>query len=951
MAGEILGAQAASNGKKRGGAKDDGLFTLWTVGFADSDGKAAANIDGKADAAAAAGLYIDSSDWEGAAIALKSLQGDIEMASGIKPEIANDISRLKDMAVLAGTIGKSEVIDNLIADGKIDISGIAGKWESYLMAVVPAPHDNIKRALVIAGSDKRGTIYGIYKISEMIGISPWVWWADSVPQRSGSYFIPADYRLEQGSPSVKYRGIFLNDEAPSLSGWLSAKFNDVSNIGATKGCGFEFYKKVFELILRLKGNYLWPVMWNNSFHTDDPQNSVMADTYGIVMGTSHQEHMTCADKEWTWARLGEWNYFTNKENIYDFWKTGVNNRKEYESVLTLGMRGQADTAILGPGATLRDNMDLVEKVIGDQRQIITDVYGSENGVPQMLALYKEVEDFYYGSPEHGKLGVPDDVTLMLCDDNHGNIRTLPTQEMKKRSGGFGMYYHFDYRGSPISYQWINQTPLVKAWEQLTTAYDAGIDRIWIVNVGDLKPMEFPMEYFLTLAYDYDTWSAPNKIAEFTRRFAAREFGEDAADDTADVICEYTKILGARKAEVVMSEPSTFSLTAFDEASRVLNKFEDIVKKAEAIYDRLPPSKKDTFFQLVLYGARASMNVYKTNICAAWSIYLAEKNLPAANEYAKLARAAFDADAADTEYYNTKMSGGKWNGIMRQNHMNYTAWDGPQTCVVPNIMPKTGSVPTASGAGSNDRAGIPDAVTKSQGDFETTLQANKQGGNIPADILAGQIEKALKKNTYVETCGYVSINPARFTSEASFGEAGWRVIDDYGRDGDSIKLLPNGMSFEVNLPDAPYAEYSFYMQTPGEYKICVFIAPTGNFIHQSIVPLSLQLRFSAQINTDSRITASGMLSESYKPGGDEPTWAYGVMNNMRMVQMPAGELSEGIHTLRIYAVDPGVVIQKIVIAPPNAELENISKTPQTYHFMGSYFGPPESYYIVSWPLVM
>ncbi|MDR0248322.1 MAG: glycosyl hydrolase 115 family protein [Oscillospiraceae bacterium] len=954
----------------------------------------------------AATLYIDAGDWEGAAIALTALQGDIELVGGQRPAIVNDVSRLSGMAVLAGTIGKSAVIDKLIADGKIDARNISGKWESYLVEVVDEPAPGVTRALVIAGSDKRGTIYGIYKISEMIGVSPWVWWADSVPVRRGKLTFPGDLRIEQGEPSVKYRGIFLNDEAPSLSGWVSANFGRVLNGNATGGYTHEFYQKVFELLLRLKGNYLWPAMWNNSFHTDDLLNSAMADTYGIVMGTSHQEHMTCADKEWSWSGLGAWNYATNRDNIYNFWKNGVTERGKYEAVLTLGMRGLGDTPILGSGATLKDNMELLARVMKDQREIIKDVYGAEDAPPQLLALYKEVENFYYGSDEYGVLNVPDDVTIMLCDDNHGYVRTLPTPQMRERSGGFGMYYHFDYRGSPISYQWINQTPLTKVWEQMTTAYDAGVDRVWIVNVGDLKPMELPIDYFLNLAYDYARWSPTNKVDEFTRAFAAREFGGEFAADGAAVLDGYTKILGARKAEVVMPDPSTFSLTSFDEADRTLAAFESVVKTAEAVYARLPEHKKDTFYQLALYPARAAMNVYKCNIYAAWSVWMADRALPAANEYALLARAAFDADAADTEYYNKELSGGKWDGIMRQNHIGYTAWDGPSTGIAPNIMPKTGAVTPLPGSelavraqygGEPARSGavsLP-AFTNLSGElryidilngksfpFEYTVSANADwvilgatqgvcvnqtrvgvsvdrskvtqnasavitvsgaGGTVTVNVTANVFAQSLADNTYVETHGYVSVNPARYTGNSPSGTERWSVIDGYGRDGSAVKVLPNGKSFAPGAADAPYIEYTFYIQTPGAYNVNTFIAPSGNRAHKTVTPLLQQLRFSTQIDAGQRQTASGLLSANYAPDSRETTWAYGKMNNTRMVTTPHGQLSAGLHTLRVYAVDPDVAIQKIVIAPVAAVITNISGAPQTYHFMDSYFGPPESYY--------
>jgi len=857
-----------------------------------------------------ADLYIDSTDWDGAAIALSTLQNDIQMVSGQKPKIVNSLNTIGPIAVIAGTIDKSATINKMAENDKINVTNIKGKWESYLLQVVESPFDGIELALVIAGSDKRGTIFGIYELSRMIGVSPWVWWGDSVPEHKTCISFSKSLCIEQGEPSVKYRGFFLNDEAPSLSGWMSKHFPKVANPQATQGCGSQFYTKIFELLLRLKGNYLWPVMWNNSFHTDDPQNTVLADKYGVVMGTSHHEHMTCADKEWSWAKRGDWNYATNQENIYDFWHKGTTARKNYESIITLGMRGQADTSILGPNATLKDNMDLMQKVLTDQRQIIDDVHGAGDAAPQMLALYKEVEAFYYGDGTN-KLHVPDDVTLMLCDDNFGNLRTLPTDEMLKRPGGFGMYYHFDYRGGPISYEWINQTPLPKIWDNMTTAYEGGIRHIWIVNVGDLKPMELPLDYFMTLAYDYETWKQPNKTKEFTRKWAQREFGEDVAEATEEVINGYLKVLGARKAEVVLAD--TFSLTNFDEANRVLSNFEPIVEKAESIYNSLPAHKKAAFYQMVLYPARASLSVYKTQIYAAWSIHLADKNDIRANEYAKMARESFAKDATETEYYNTELSGGKWDGIMRQNHIGYTTWNSPEIRPIPETMPETGEVLPS------------DAVTQTL-PKPTEAQAPP---NVPP-------------NTYIETCGYVSINPSKFAKNIPADTGSWTVIDGYGREFDSVKVIPIMAAF---APDkqSPTLEYKFFIQNPGKYTVNVFLAPTNNRYHYTIRPLTEQLRFSVQVNDGEIVTISG-LPEIFDAGHSH-FWAFGVMSNVRVVTVPSPQqLKSGLHTLRIGAVDAGVVIEKIVIAPPDAEQIIVSYRPQTEHFMGTYFGPPESKFI-------
>ena len=849
------------------------------------------------------GLFAHKSDWDGVHIALKALQGDIELVTGISPGINEKLDGAK---IIAGTLGKSPVIDGLAASGKIDVSAVRGKWESFLLQIVENPAEGVDVALVIAGSDKRGTIYGIYEVSRLIGVSPWVWWGDSLPQKQDAIVFDKNFRQVNGEPSVKYRGFFMNDEAPSLAGWMGKHFPKVANPQATQGCGSQFYTKIFELLLRLRGNYLWPVMWNNSFHTDDPQNTILADKYGVVMGTSHHEHMTCADKEWSWSGLGAWNYATNREKIYKFWQDGTAARKPYESIITLGMRGQADSAILGPNATLKDNMDLMQGVLTDQREIIKTVHGAADAAPQMIALYKEVEDFYYGDDVNGKLNVPEDVTLMLCDDNFGNIRTLPTEEMLKRPGGFGMYYHFDYRGGPISYEWINQVPITKTWDQMSTAYEAGVRQIWIVNVGDLKPMEFPLSYFMELAYDYETWGKPNKTKDFTLQWAAREFGADIAAQVEEVISGHLKILGARKAEVVL--PSTFALDKFNEADRVLASFEEIAKKAEAIYANLPEQKKASFYQMVLYPTRAAFNVYQTQIYAAFSHHYAEKGYNIANDYAEKARQAFQKDAEETEYYNKTLSGGKWDGIMRQNHMGYTQWNSPHIQVIPETMPALGSV--------------------SQGSNAPADHAAPTAANIP------QIQ--LPKNTYIETEGYISINPSNYVNNAPSAKAAWTIIENYGREGDSIKTLPH-----TAQPESPAIEYSIYIQNPGEYNISIFLAPNNNPLHETIKPLHEQLRFSVQIDSGEAITAPSLPEKFFVGYGQ---WAMGVMNNIRVKTIPYGKLESGLHKLTIKAIDPGVVIQKIVLAPPNAAQEALPLSPPTEHFMGAYFGPPETTHV-------
>ena len=330
----------------------------------------------------------------------------------------------------------------------------------------------------------------------------------------------------QGPPAVKYRGIFLNDEAPDLSNWITNKFGLVptnTNPPIPPGVAnynHQFYTKLFELILRLKGNYLWPAMWNNAFNEDDPENPRLADEYGIVMGTSHQEPMLRAQKEWDrryLKTLGTWNYAKNPDVLENFWREGIRRNKDYESLITIGLRGANDTE-MAPGGP-EANMALLEKIVGVQRKIIADEVNPDvTRVPQVWCLYKEVQDFY-----NAGMRVPDDVTLLWAEDNWGNVRRLPTAEERKRSGGAGVYYHFDYHGGPRSYQWINTSPIPKIWDQMSLAKQYGADRIWIVNVGHFKGYEFPLEYFMNLAWNTDRWSNTN-FDEFTRLWAEREFG-------------------------------------------------------------------------------------------------------------------------------------------------------------------------------------------------------------------------------------------------------------------------------------------------------------------------------------------------------------------------------------------------------------------------------------------
>jgi len=608
-----------------------------------------------------ASLYTSSTDYPGVIRAVNNLKADITLVTDAAPELITDKAPSDKEVVIVGTLGKSILIDQLIQNKKLDGSAIAGKWEAFLTQVVEKPFPGVDRALVIAGSDKRGTTFGIYDLSKQIGVSPWYWWADVPAKKSNSLFVSGRY--VSGEPAVKYRGIFINDEEPALGRWAVEKYG---------GFNHSFYEKVFELILRLKGNYLWPAMWWAGFNADDPLNPQLADEYGVVMGTSHHEPMMRAHAEWKKTGVGEWNYETNAPTLQKFWREGIERMGTRESIVTLAMRGDGDMAMSADTKTA-----LLERIVKDQRDIIQDVTKNDaTKIPQLWAIYKEVQDYY----DKG-MRVPDDVTLLFCDDNWGNIRKLPKIDDKPRSGGYGIYYHFDYVGDPRNYKWLNTNPIIKVWEQMHLAYSYGVDRIWIVNVGDIKPMEFPISFFLDYAWDPKKWNQ-NNVEEYTRQWSEQQFGKEYATDIADIISKYTKFNGRRKPELLT--PETYSLVNYNEAEQVVSDYRKLEKKAESIYEKIPPAQKDAFYQLVLYPVKACANLNDLYFTTGKNRLYASQGRLATDELAERAKKLYQTDKDLSSHYNKTLAGGKWNNLMNQIHIGYTYWQDPKEAVMPEV---------------------------------------------------------------------------------------------------------------------------------------------------------------------------------------------------------------------------------------------------------------------------
>lgn len=805
-----------------------------------------------------AAIYASENDFLGVIRAAKDLQKDIAAVTEAQPVLSTQKPSVKEV-VLIGTIGKSALIDQLVQQKKINITGIKGKWETFLIQVVEKPMPGVDRALVIAGSDKRGTIFGIYDVSSQIGVSPWYYWADvPVKKQKALYVMPGKYTA--GTPVVKYRGIFINDEAPAFSGWTKQKFGGVNH---------EMYSHMFELILRLKGNYLWPAMWGNAFNDDDPLNRKTADDYGIVMGTSHHEPMDRAQQEWKRYGKGEWNYQHNGEVLRDFWKKGIQNMGSAETIVTVGMRGDGDMPM-----EQGSNIKLLEQIVADQRKIITEVTGKKpEQVPQMWALYKEVQDYY----DKG-MRVPDDVTLLLCDDNWGNIRKLPKVGAPKRSGGYGIYYHFDYVGGPRNYKWLNTNPITKTWEQMHLAHEYGANQVWIVNVGDLKPVEFPISFFLDYAWNPDKIGA-NQLQAYSRDWAAKQFGPEHAAEIAAIISTYSKYNGRRKPELL--DQTTYSLTNYQEFETIVADYNKLRDQAEKLNQKIPAAYKDAYYELVLHPVLACANLNEMYFEAAKNkYYVTVRNAAAANKAADKVKALFDKDQQISNYYNDTLANGKWSHMMDQTHIGYTYWQQPEANKMPFVTRLS-----------------PDSAKN------TTLLPVISNGN------------AVKVND-VDKIGYIAIEAEHFSRAKNGAKAGWTVIPDYGNSLSGVMpSLVTALRVKPGV-NTPCLEYDINLKDTGTVAVTTFVGPTLDFRNQD------GLYYAVSIDNEQ----PQMVNIATKVDGRE--WAAAVSDNLRKLVTKHHILQPGKHMLKYWMVDPAVVVQKFVLdfggLKPN------------------YLGPPENY---------
>jgi len=629
-----------------------------------------------------ADIYYENSCLNGVKRVVNTVSEDLLLVTGKKPKIINSLEDCQnEYLIIVAAFGHSAIIDSYIEKGLLDKNDLAKKRECFIIKLFDTPFKDfpkIKQILLIAGSDKRGTIYGIFHLSEICGVSPLVFWGDVKPVTKNKLSLSFENDFFSKEPSVKYRGFFINDEWPAFGKWCSEHY-----------CGInaKAYDKVFELVLRLKGNYLWPAMWDSSFWEDGPgiENARLADEYGVIIGTSHHEPLCRAGVEWQrqYKKYGDnnaWSYIANSEAITEFWKDGINRSKGFENIITIGMRGENDSLLLGENATIQDNIDVLKKAILTQNKLIKENVNSElKIVPRMLAIYKEVENFYFGVNNcEGLRGWNEinDVILLFSDDNYGNLRAIPELDDNPHSGGYGIYYHFDYHGAPYSYEWLNRTNLTKAWEQLTMAYEYGIREMWIVNVGDIKGNEYPLSYFMDLAYDYNKWGINNlnSAEEYSKYWIEKQFGDSLSYEQKTVIHEilvsYTKWSAARIPESL--NPGVYK-NNFHEIENTRDSVLITLSKTKSLREELPQHSIAAYESMIYYPVLAFFNTMLINLEAAMNHLHAERGTLITNQYAVVLKEHILLDRKYIDEFH-RIINGKWNHMMDSAHMCFKNWD-------------------------------------------------------------------------------------------------------------------------------------------------------------------------------------------------------------------------------------------------------------------------------------
>ncbi len=950
-------------------------------------------------------ILVEKEAYEGVKRIADTVAGDFEKVTGKKPSCISLEEFHKNpsgQVILCGTIGKSPLLEEMAREKKMNLKQLEGKREVFLIQIVEYPFSFVKKGLVIAGSDKRGTIYGMFALSEYIGVTPLCDWGDVFPQKRN--IITAGKDLEQVSkePSVRYRGFFINDEWPCFGTWVNRHFG---------GFCQEAYKKVFEFLLRMRGNYLWPAMWSASFPIDGPGsgNEELADIYGVVIGYSHHEPCLRASEEWDKVRGAdspygnEWNFYTNEKGLLKYWEDGLKRSGKYENIITIGMRGMRDTSMLGEDASLEENISLLKDIIHKQRKLIKEQVKEDlTQVPQLFVLYKEVEQYFYGDTKGGEKSckLMDDselehVILMFCEDNFGYMRTLPGQKERTHKGGLGMYYHLDYHGGPVSYEWVDSTPLSKIWEQMCTAYEYGIREAWIVNAGDIKFHEVPLSYFMALAYDYDKWGGGNSDSyrEYTREWAGKNFPGASAgirEEIGRVFTEYIDINSLRRPESL--HEGIYHPCHYRETERLLERVSAVEDLSQNIAGKLKGTARDAYYSMVHYPAMASMNLLKMFLYAGKNMQYAGQGRKAANAYGDLVRECIVKDR-ELSFEFSLFSEGKWDGMQLAPHVGFRKWneDGcryPYTCIVTPVLSPRMSVSRSDSLHTSCKnygmpevieihdflyAGVEEVVlevaNEGEGILHYTIQDEK--GQIPCWLEISPAKGDVLNLTRVKIrCVREKLSPKIWHTRLFVKDRETQVALDILGAGVKTKglspmtFLPSpegiiiGAEHFAGKKDVAGGAFRV-IEGYGKYGAGVKVFPVGASFQQEEEKPSLTYRFWLQEEGVYRVqvlTAPTnpptpgqplrlvldnhrgerklleILPSKYLAGNErDPLWADGVLNQIRSSSAFLF-FGKGEQELSIEAMEPGVVLEQIRISLRDRE------------FKESYLGPEESFLV-------
>lgn len=901
----------------------------------------------------AASVFLEPNEDRAVLRAAGDLVEDIARVTGVRPTLLSGTATARGPVVIIGTLGKSRTIDGLVSVGKVDAAGIRGQWESYLLQVVKAPLPGVDRALVIAGSDRRGTIFGVYTLSEAIGVSPWTWWADvPVKQRKTLAVRPGVHR--QGPPAVKFRGIFLNDEDWGLRPWAAKTLEpEVGNIGP------KTYAKVFELLLRLKANYLWPAMHEGTpaFNTF-PGNKDLADAYGIVMGSSHCEQMLRNNvDEWARDGQGEYDYLRNRDGVLRYWETRVQENGRTENVYTVGMRGIHDSGMPG-GGTPQEQAERLHRIIADQRDLLRRWVNPDVAkVPQIFCPYKEVLALYRLAPN-----IPEDITLCWPDDNWGYVRQFSDAQEQRRGGGAGVYYHISYWGRPYDYLWLCSTPPALIWEELAKAWDHGARTLWVINVGDIKPAEIGTEFALRLGWDPHRWG-PGNVRDYLVERLTRDFGSEPAEEMAAILWEYYRLCLQRKPEHMGLDPRNpllarpvFSMDVRgDEAQERLESFRRLAARVDGLGRKVPGTHQDAFFQVIGYPVRAAALMNEKGLSLARFQAYAQQGRASAAGYLEQARKAHEAIQQETEAYNNRMAGGKWRHMMSAAPRNLAVFHAP-TGTPPDVPDAAilglaveggiaGRLPefsrltrqgyfidvfdqgrrpvqwtaradedwirlSAKEGRGDQRIGVSiDWAKAPKGDeVQGTIRVVGAGQEIPVEVTVFHPAdpEVFKDADFVEDNRTVVIEAEHASARTPGKDARWEVVHGLGYNGEAVSVFPTTAAIRSD-PDpirteSPRLQYRVWVRHPGPWKVIVRALPTW--------PIDSRRphRIAVAFDQDAPVISS------FPVGVDERdrTWQESVLRNASLATSTHDLGRPGLHTLNVWMVDPGLVMDTILM---------------------------------------